>query len=119
MKCYQHHDKSAIGTCKHCCKGLCPDCAADTGNGLACHEHKQAVNAVNKLIDTNLKAGEDAPINALIGPIFNIIMGAGFIVTAFLIARKTQPFLMFLGSVFVLFGVIQIIRNRKIFNDKS
>jgi hypothetical protein len=36
MNCYRHQQSPAVGTCKTCCKGLCPECAADVGNGLAC-----------------------------------------------------------------------------------
>lgn len=117
MKCYQHHEQSAIGTCKHCNKGLCPDCAVDTGDGLACQEHVQAVKAVNLVIDRNIKAVKDAPINLFIGPLFNLLMGSGFIAAGFLIARKIQPYLLFLGSCFILFGIIEIIRYRKIFKN--
>lgn len=115
MNCYHHTEKSAVGSCKHCYKGLCFDCATDTGNGLACHDHVEAVNAVNQVIDKNIKAVKDAPINLFIGPIFNMLMGVGFVAAGLLIAQKTQPFLLFLGSGFILFALVEIIRSRKIF----
>lgn len=36
MKCYYHHQTEAVGTCKKCNKGICPDCAADSEIGLTC-----------------------------------------------------------------------------------
>jgi hypothetical protein len=36
MNCYQHSHNHAVGLCKSCFKALCPECAADAGNGLAC-----------------------------------------------------------------------------------
>jgi hypothetical protein len=27
MRCFYHHDKEAVGSCKSCGKGLCPECA--------------------------------------------------------------------------------------------
>jgi hypothetical protein len=36
MKCFYHNQSDAVGTCKYCCKGLCPNCAKDSGAGLAC-----------------------------------------------------------------------------------
>lgn len=36
LKCFYHHDRDAVGTCHACLRGLCPDCAADLGRGLAC-----------------------------------------------------------------------------------
>ena len=37
MHCYQHPLVPAVGICKACSKALCPECAADLGNGLSCH----------------------------------------------------------------------------------
>lgn len=36
MNCYKHSHNSAVGICKTCFKAVCPECAADVGNGLAC-----------------------------------------------------------------------------------
>lgn len=36
MKCYNHPEVDAVGTCKNCCKGICRDCLTDTYKGLAC-----------------------------------------------------------------------------------
>ena len=57
MKCFYHNDKDAVGICKSCNKGLCPDCAVDTGNGLACKETCESkVKAINELIEKNIAA---------------------------------------------------------------
>jgi hypothetical protein len=36
MKCYYHPQVDAVAICKHCHKGLCPECAVDVGGGVAC-----------------------------------------------------------------------------------
>lgn len=36
MNCYKHNPAPAVGICKTCFKAVCPECAADVGNGLAC-----------------------------------------------------------------------------------
>ncbi len=36
MKCFNHSERDAVGTCKHCSKGLCMACLTDMGGGLAC-----------------------------------------------------------------------------------
>jgi hypothetical protein len=36
MKCYYHPLVDAVAICKHCYKGLCLECALDTGSGMAC-----------------------------------------------------------------------------------
>ncbi|MBP7275989.1 MAG: hypothetical protein KBA51_07280, partial [Kiritimatiellae bacterium] len=35
MKCFNHEDRDAVGTCKSCGKGVCRECAVDMGKGLA------------------------------------------------------------------------------------
>jgi peptidoglycan/LPS O-acetylase OafA/YrhL len=35
MKCFQHREAEAVGTCKNCGRGLCSDCAA-VGIALTC-----------------------------------------------------------------------------------
>jgi len=38
MRCFYHPQSDAIGLCKFCCKGLCPQCAVDLAHGLACKD---------------------------------------------------------------------------------
>jgi hypothetical protein len=50
MHCYRHNPAPAVGVCKTCFKALCPDCAVDVGNGLACRgECEQKVNELNEM----------------------------------------------------------------------
>lgn len=54
MNCFNHTDRVAIGICKSCGKGLCPDCAAQRANGLACKDSCEArVDLLNRIIDIN------------------------------------------------------------------
>ena len=54
--CYRHPSAQAIGACKACYKGICPDCAFDTGNGLACTESCQTMVAnINEMNERSLK----------------------------------------------------------------
>ena len=51
MRCAYHPDTEAIGICKNCCKGLCPACAADLGNGIACQARCESeVQAASQLM---------------------------------------------------------------------
>lgn len=37
MKCYIHHDSEAVGLCKNCKKGICPECLTEVdNNGIVC-----------------------------------------------------------------------------------
>lgn len=35
MRCLNHRDREAVGTCKACSKGLCAECAVDLADGRA------------------------------------------------------------------------------------
>lgn len=36
MRCFYHASAEAVAICKNCHRGLCPECAAEVPNGLAC-----------------------------------------------------------------------------------
>src|SRR5262249_49667793 len=36
MRCFNHLDQEAVGLCKSCGRGLCPNCAAEVEKALAC-----------------------------------------------------------------------------------
>ena len=56
MRCFYHQEKEAVGTCRSCGKGLCPECAADLTKGLACRGRcEDDVRAVIELVDRNIK----------------------------------------------------------------
>ena len=56
MNCYRHQPLSAVGVCKTCFKALCPDCAVDVGNGLACKgECEQKVLELNQMWEQSAK----------------------------------------------------------------
>ena len=56
MHCYRHNPVPAVGLCKTCFKALCPECAVDIGNGLACQgECEQKVDELNQMWDRSAK----------------------------------------------------------------
>ena len=56
MRCFYHQDKDAVGSCESCGKGLCAECAADLGKGLACRGRCEAdAEALIELIDNNIQ----------------------------------------------------------------
>jgi hypothetical protein len=57
MNCFYHHERSAVGICKNCQRGLCPECAAEVPDGLACVEKCEGkVLLLGRLIEGNQKA---------------------------------------------------------------
>ena len=54
MRCFYHHDADAVGTCKSCGRGVCPSCAAELPNALACRQRcEDEVRALNLIIARN------------------------------------------------------------------
>jgi hypothetical protein len=110
MKCYYHPALDAVGTCKHCCKGLCPGCATDVGGGLACASTcVQAVTQLNSLINANSAA---TTINrgaaAYVFPLFLAAVGAVFVIEPFLSGRpgKAVTVGLIFGGVFLFFALV-------------
>ena len=56
MNCYRHSNVSAVGLCKTCFKAVCPDCAIDVGNGLACKDScEEKVLELNEMWERSAK----------------------------------------------------------------
>jgi hypothetical protein len=56
MRCFTHHDKDAVAICRACGKGLCPECGADLGRGLACRGHcEQEARDYAELVDRSIQ----------------------------------------------------------------
>ncbi|MDP1737434.1 MAG: hypothetical protein Q8L23_08335 [Caulobacter sp.] len=54
MRCFYHQDAEAIGLCKLCSRGLCPACATETDDSLACkNRHEAQVEQITMLIKRN------------------------------------------------------------------
>ena len=91
MKCYYHNERDAVGVCRACSKGLCPDCVSDLGPAIACRgRHEEQAKG---LIATQSNANRAASIL----PGFSIVMGVVFAMWGAL----SQPFSLYL----VLCGV--------------
>ena len=117
MKCYRHNDRDAVGSCKACHKGLCPDCATDLGHGLACKGmHEELVGTYHMIIERNAKIYAAAPRNSWIAPVFYAFMG--FIFAGFGYTQQGVSSLAFiLGVGFVAFAAILFIRSRQMFGS--
>lgn len=52
MNCFYHHESAAVGICKNCQRGLCPACAAEVANGLACKGRcEPQVSLISEMIE--------------------------------------------------------------------
>lgn len=99
MRCFYHNDREAVGTCRLCSKGLCVDCAADTGVALGCkgrHEASARAIAVSQAKVSRM---------AWVMPLFAIGMGAVLIAWG-LLSRPLSVFTLTSGVVFAALGLL-------------
>lgn len=55
MQCFRHPERAAVGICKHCQRGLCPDCVALVDDILACRDvHEEDVAALTRKLTTEM-----------------------------------------------------------------
>jgi hypothetical protein len=81
LVCYYHPDKSALGLCKYCQRGLCSDCAAFAGDSLACKNlHEEQVRGLEELMQRNIlqskRVGSDYTRNTIFYGIVGILFTA-------------------------------------------
>jgi hypothetical protein len=119
MNCFYHPTVAAVGICKSCAKGLCPECAVDVGKGLACKGRcEEDVKAVASLIDRTVKRSpltdhilKTARSNRYLGAIFYLAFGSlftGFGIFTYLQDGTGEPvvFLGAMGLCFLTFGLV-------------
>ncbi len=120
MKCFNHIDQDAIGSCKSCCKGLCVECAHDTGEGLACKETCiNDVKEINEIMDRSKKIysiGTKAPLitsGVMVYFLFAALFG-GIGVYDYLAKGRLKEFTFIMSFGFIIIGVYVLIKNRKL-----
>jgi len=62
MKCFYHQTTDAVGICRNCSRGVCPACAAEIADGLACRgicETEAA--AISRLVRLNARFVAQGP----------------------------------------------------------
>lgn len=115
MRCFNHSDIDAIGTCKVCQKGLCRACAVDMGHSLSCQgEHEGLAEAVNDMVQRSLSVQKVAGRSKYVAPTFFSFMGA-----IFLIFGLQEPRIglgVYLGVGFVVFGVAVLAINLRAYS---
>jgi hypothetical protein len=116
VKCFNHREADAVGSCKACNKGLCPACAVDVGGGLSCRDIcEQQVRRINELVDRNIRvspASEQAlgkyPGAYLSNGLFSIIAGGLFALLGQSMDGVFRTGIVAMGLLVALFGVSQI-----------
>ncbi len=120
MHCFNHPDKPAIGICKSCSKGLCPDCATDLDYGLACkNKHEESVKNINLIISKNARIFRTARKSTLIGPAFLLFMGMVFLGSGLFATEWIQWIPVLLGSGFTVFSFVTFFNGRAMWGSKK
>ena len=116
MKCYRHPQSDAVATCKYCSKGVCTECAKDTGVGIVCSATCEVEVRSLKALEENSKrllplASRTHRRNAVLFTLF----GAVFI-TFSLIDRNDSflfPFLLAAGVVILIGAGFSFLTGRR------
>ena len=113
MKCFTHRSVDAIGVCRACQKGLCPECAIDHKFALSCRgdcESEVALARSQNLTSRKIIAAQKR--NRYLAPGFFGVAGVVFLFQDF----REGHFSWFstgLGGVFILFALAILLANRK------
>ena len=119
MKCFFHQDRDAVGICKSCERGVCPECAVDLGKGLACRgrceeDARKIIAALEINVRTApagitmLRQNRSARLQfALFFLVFGMMLFAwGF--------SSSMDLSVALGGLFCLFGILSLVRAKRI-----
>ena len=114
MRCYYHQDVDAVAVCKNCGRGLCPACAVDIGNGLACRNRcEEEARSLNRVIERNKTAYEKTSGAYSRVALFYAGLGAVVLVGGVMDWRGNQWLLVPAGVVFLLSAVLHYSTGRK------
>ncbi|WKZ42299.1 MAG: hypothetical protein QY302_09345 [Anaerolineales bacterium] len=109
----------AVGLCKNCQKGLCQECCADVGNGLACKDRceiqvREINDVFQRLKSQYYRLGSNYLRSVWIFAIFGITFCLVSLLLVFYYPRNWPAALpMFVFSVFALYGAINNYRESK------
>lgn len=109
MNCFYHPERPAIGSCKHCQRGLCAECAVLVDDVLACKSrHEDEVRMSEQLTARNLFQSRRMSATYLRSAIFYGLVGVlftGFGWMQFRFLGLQAVFFILIG-VFLLYAAI-------------
>ena len=101
MKCFNHPEVDAVGSCKHCFKGLCTRCAKDSGVGVVCSQAcEDEVRSVRAMLERSRKM-QPLAVNAhLRSAIWLVALAAVFIAWGLISDH---------GAIMVVIGAVMLL----------
>lgn len=113
MKCFNHHDRDAFGTCKTCGKGLCLDCMTEVSGMIVCKDNPKCAETA-KLVSISYNNIKSAYSNR--ARLLTTLLGITFFITGIVFGFIGLGDIgtMILAFVFCVMGITLIINNSKI-----
>ena len=119
MICFNHHEKQAVGICKSCQRGLCPECATDLGYGIACKDkHETQVTTLDTITNQSAKIYSVTPKTRNAAPLFYGFMGAIFAGFGLMKGNGVTDLLFVIGAGFIVFAIYLYVYNKKAYAPK-
>ncbi len=120
MNCFNHRDVPAVGLCKSCLKGLCPDCAVEIVNGLACKGAcEERASRINRAMDNNSEvinvARRQSQSSGKLSVLFGIALSVFAVWAVFeFSARSSLPYLFgTLAAMSLITGLLRLSRSQQ------
>jgi len=115
MKCYNHPDSDAVGTCKHCSKGMCSACAKDSGWGLVCSQQcEEEVKTLRAMVERSRKMVPFAAKNHLRSAVILFAMAAVFTGFGLAVTGPISVYMIAFGLIMLLGGGFAIFNSRRL-----
>ena len=117
MRCFVHHDHEAVGICRACGKGLCPDCAVDLGHSIsckgACEQKAKEMHAQNIRSQTILNAQRR---NRFLAPVLFLFIGVITVVLGFQLPGSFNVGTV-AGAGFIVFALVLFAVQQRLFKN--
>ena len=115
MKCFEHQDVDAVGSCRVCGKGLCSGCAVDQGFALSCsgecEEEARQIDAHNRQARKVLRIGRK---NRYTGALLFAFMGGVFLIADLVDSGPRLSFMSIFGGGILLFSLYMAFASREL-----
>jgi hypothetical protein len=115
MKCYNHVDCDAVGTCKHCSKGVCRECAKESGWGIVCSQACEVeVQALRAMVERNRKLVSIGAKTHQRNAVILFAMAAVFVAFGIVFRGPISVYMYAFGVIMLVSGGFAIFNSRRI-----
>lgn len=118
MKCFYHIDRDAVGICKFCHKGLCPECAIDSNAGLACigKECQDQVLMQDEMTRRSQRAMDNTAKAYRASALMYTLLGLAMFIPGLILTLKKESsaiLIIVLGILFFFSALMSYINSRR------